>query len=488
MNLPASGPSSGADSECLNLLPEEIAQDQIACARLLHIDGHDTAAVEHAARLARGHGIPVTVDVDTIYAGFDQVLPYVDYLIASSEFPGRWTGIEDPFHALESIRKRFGMRVAAMTLGAHGALALGDNGFVYSPAFVVNCVDTTGAGDVFHGAFCYAVLQQMPMAEALGFSNAMAALNCTAVGARGGIATLDEARHLLAAGRTPHPSRYRETGRAEMFPLRDDRPTYTAPIVTTLLIVACALVFLHELMLDEYSRNYFMNRYGVVPAHPRLVPLFTSMFLHGGWSHIIGNMLFLWAFGKSLEDAMGHTKFLGFYLSCGFIAAVVQVAANFYSRAPTVGAQRAIAGVMGAYLLKFPRVAYPHSGVHLRLYHHRRYSGGVHPALLVRRADLQRLRFHRAHSGYGYRGGVVRAYRRLRRGDVSGQNDGHARPVLSAPRHLLVGRDARSSRHCRAPRRRGTNLRRHPAADGRGRLSHRHHRPDRGRYGHARFT
>jgi sulfofructose kinase len=184
----------------LALSPDEIGEEHITCASLLHIDGHHTAAVERAARIAKASGIPVTVDVDTIYAGFDQVLPYVDYLVASSEFPGRWTGIEDPFHALETIRKRFGMKVAAMTLGAHGALALSENGFVYSPAFVVNCVDTTGAGDVFHGAFCYAVLQQMPMAEALGFSNAMAALNCTAVGARGGIANLEEARHLLSRG------------------------------------------------------------------------------------------------------------------------------------------------------------------------------------------------------------------------------------------------------------------------------------------------
>jgi membrane associated rhomboid family serine protease len=140
-----------------------------------------------------------------------------------------------------------------------------------------------------------------------------------------------------------------------MFPLRDDRPTYTAPVVTTLLIIACVFVFLHELMLDEFSRDYFMLRYGLVPAHPRLSSLVTSMFLHGGWSHIIGNMLFLWAFGKSLEDAMGHSKFLGFYLSCGVIAGIVQVLANFYSRVPMVGASGAIAGVMGAYLLKFPR-------------------------------------------------------------------------------------------------------------------------------------
>jgi sulfofructose kinase len=186
--------------DCLKLLPEDIKPEQIECARLLHIDGHDTAAVQRAAEIARRANIPVTVDIDTLYAGFDQVLPNVDYLIASSEFPARWTGDEDPFGALSSIQKRFGMNVAAMTLGAHGALALCEGRFVYSPAFVVNCVDTTGAGDVFHGAFCYAVLQQMPIAEALGFANAMAALNCTAMGARGGIATLDEARSLQARG------------------------------------------------------------------------------------------------------------------------------------------------------------------------------------------------------------------------------------------------------------------------------------------------
>lgn len=186
--------------DCLALTPEEITSDQIACARLLHIDGHDTKAVEHASRIAKQNGIPVTVDVDTIYAGFDRVLPLIDYLIASSEFPARWTGIEDPFTALQTIREKHGMKLAAMTLGAHGALALVDGRFHYSPAFVVNCVDTTGAGDVFHGAFCYAVLQEMPIDEALEFSNAMAALNCTAIGARGGIATLDQARELIRTG------------------------------------------------------------------------------------------------------------------------------------------------------------------------------------------------------------------------------------------------------------------------------------------------
>jgi len=140
-----------------------------------------------------------------------------------------------------------------------------------------------------------------------------------------------------------------------MFPLRDDRPIYTPPIVTTLLIVACALVFLFEISLDEYSRDYFINHYGLVPARFHASALVTSMFLHGGWSHIIGNMLFLWAFGRSLEDAMGHNKFLGFYFACGIVAGIVHVFFNFDSRLPTVGASGAIAGVMGAYIVKFPR-------------------------------------------------------------------------------------------------------------------------------------
>jgi len=186
--------------DCLRISPAQIEESQITCAGLLHIDGHDTPAVEHAAHIARSHGIPVTVDVDTIYSGFDRVLPLVDYLIASSEFPARWTGIEDPLDALATIQEKFGMRVAAMTLGAQGSLALADGVFYYSPAFVVNCVDTTGAGDVFHGAFCYSVLQKMPLAEALEFSNAMAALNCMALGARGGIATVEDAKQLIATG------------------------------------------------------------------------------------------------------------------------------------------------------------------------------------------------------------------------------------------------------------------------------------------------
>jgi sulfofructose kinase len=184
--------------DCLRLRPEEISEEMITSARLLHIDGHDTPAMEKAARIARENGIPVTVDVDTIYKGFERVLPYVDYLVASSEFPIQWTHQSDPLKALELIQEEYGIRCAAMTLGAHGALALYEGKFHYSPAFVVNCVDTTGAGDVFHGGFCYGVLAGWDIDQILDFSNAMGALNCTAIGARGGIATLEQAQKLMA--------------------------------------------------------------------------------------------------------------------------------------------------------------------------------------------------------------------------------------------------------------------------------------------------
>lgn len=178
--------------ECLRIKPEEITPEKITTARLLHIDAADTQAVERACRIARQHGIPVTADVDTVYHGFDRVLPLIDYLITSSEFPVAWTNEPDPYRALEMIQNEYDLRVAAMTLGAHGAVARANGHYFYSPAYIVNTVDTTGAGDVFHGAFCYGVLQGFDLMETLEFSNAAAALNCTAIGARGFVATLDD--------------------------------------------------------------------------------------------------------------------------------------------------------------------------------------------------------------------------------------------------------------------------------------------------------
>src|ERR1700687_5143862 len=162
----------------------QVASALVTCAKLgLRVKYVGTVGDDERGRIQleslRQTGINLDdVDVDTIYHGFDQVLPHVDYLVASSEFPVQWTNERDPFRALEMIQEEFHIPVAAMTLGAHGALARMHGRFIYSPAFVVNCADTTGAGDVFHGAFCYAVLQNMPMRDALDFANAMAALNC----------------------------------------------------------------------------------------------------------------------------------------------------------------------------------------------------------------------------------------------------------------------------------------------------------------------
>ena len=145
-----------------------------------------------------------------------------------------------------------------------------------------------------------------------------------------------------------------------MFPLRDNRPTSTFPLVTVLLIAACVLAYIYQSLLDPFSQNYFLARYALIPAQFRPVTLVTSMFMHAGFWHILGNMIFLWAFGKSLEDAMGHVKFFSFYMLCGIVAGIVQMYLSADSRVPTVGASGAIAGVMGAYLLKFPR-AYIHT-------------------------------------------------------------------------------------------------------------------------------
>ena len=140
-----------------------------------------------------------------------------------------------------------------------------------------------------------------------------------------------------------------------MFPLRDTQPSYSKPVVTVLIIVVNILVFLYEFSLDDYSLNAFITQYGLVPDHFVLGNIFTSMFLHGGWLHVLGNMWFLWIFGDNIEDILGHGKFLLFYLLCGVAAAVCQVLLNSDSRVPMVGASGAIAGVMGAYMVKFPR-------------------------------------------------------------------------------------------------------------------------------------
>ncbi len=142
-----------------------------------------------------------------------------------------------------------------------------------------------------------------------------------------------------------------------MFPLRDDQPLHSVTITTFAIIALNVLVFFYQIQMDDYSVNAFIEHWGLTATFSgfHLANIFTSMFIHGGWMHIIGNMIFLWCFGRSLEDAMGSGKFLIFYLLCGVVAAFTQSFLTWGSRAPMVGASGAIAGVMGAYLLKFPR-------------------------------------------------------------------------------------------------------------------------------------
>ncbi|HUA19199.1 MAG TPA: rhomboid family intramembrane serine protease [Bryobacteraceae bacterium] len=144
-----------------------------------------------------------------------------------------------------------------------------------------------------------------------------------------------------------------------MIPLRSSEPHYTRATVTLAIIAANVAVFLYELSiqgtLGTYALNRFIELHGIVPAHLRYSSVFTSMFIHGGFLHIAGNMWFLWVFGRSVEDLLGHTRYLIFYLVCGVAAAFAHILLNPFSPVPTIGASGAIAGVMGGYLIKFPR-------------------------------------------------------------------------------------------------------------------------------------
>lgn len=186
--------------ERLAVTPEGLKPEAITTARILHLDGCDAAACAEAARLARKVGIPVIADLDTVYKKVEQIFPLIDYLIASANFLPAVTGHNDPFRVLEYMAREYKIRAPGMTLGRDGALVFSKGQFHYSPGFVVETVDTTGAGDIFHGAFAYGLLQGWEIGRILDFSNAMAGLNCTRVGARGGIATVAEAENLMATG------------------------------------------------------------------------------------------------------------------------------------------------------------------------------------------------------------------------------------------------------------------------------------------------
>lgn len=147
-----------------------------------------------------------------------------------------------------------------------------------------------------------------------------------------------------------------------MFPLKDDNPTEIKPIVTISIIVLCIIIFLYQFSISQIQNTEFIFKYGMKPQRLfssnegyEFFSLFSSMFLHGGFLHLLGNMLFLWIYGNNIEDSMGHIRFCFFYIVCGIAAALLQAAITPNSNIPMIGASGAVSGVLSAYFLLFPR-------------------------------------------------------------------------------------------------------------------------------------
>ncbi len=183
----------------LRMLPEEVPLGSIADGRFLHLDGHDAPAAAHAAREARRLGVKVVVDAETVKDGTGEMLANADYVVASSEFPERFTGEPDRRAAIRRILGG-GAACVVSTLGRMGSVCLCEGRFIETRGFKVECVDSTGAGDVFHAGFLYGLAKSWEMEKILEFSNAAAALNCTEIGARAGIKPLAEIFGLMEAG------------------------------------------------------------------------------------------------------------------------------------------------------------------------------------------------------------------------------------------------------------------------------------------------
>jgi sulfofructose kinase len=182
------------------LKPADLDPQWIVNARALHVDGYDTAAATAAAGWARAAGIPVIADLDELYPGVEELLENVDYLIVSRDIPCRLMGEPDLEMALRQMQRRYGCRLTAATLGENGVLAWDGKQLELACAYSVPVVDTTGAGDIFHAGFIYGLLQDWPLERQLDFACAAAALNCTAVGARGGIESVQNIQQLMATG------------------------------------------------------------------------------------------------------------------------------------------------------------------------------------------------------------------------------------------------------------------------------------------------
>jgi sugar/nucleoside kinase (ribokinase family) len=184
----------------LTIGADEIDRDAVTSGRVLHLDGHDVQASIAAARYAREAGMPVVLDIDNIYPGAERLLPLVDFLISSATFPERMTGVPGLENALVKLAETTGSLFVAATLGSGGVLAYFRRRFLRSPAFKVECVDTTGCGDAFHGGFIYGLLAGFFVEDTLRFANAVAGLKCRKVGARSALPKLEEVERLLKSG------------------------------------------------------------------------------------------------------------------------------------------------------------------------------------------------------------------------------------------------------------------------------------------------
>jgi sulfofructose kinase len=186
--------------ERLTLRPAELRREWVVDAHVLHVDGHDTAAAAVAAGWAQEAGVPVVADLDELYPGVEELLPKLDYFIASRDIPGRLTGETDLRKALPEVKKKYACVLAAATLGEEGVLAWDGTRFWHAAAYRVKVVDSIGAGDIFHAGFIYGLLQKWPLQRQLDFACAAAALNCMAVGARGGIQAVERIEKLMGTG------------------------------------------------------------------------------------------------------------------------------------------------------------------------------------------------------------------------------------------------------------------------------------------------
>lgn len=185
--------------ERLSYRPDESPIELATRGRVLHVDAHDPPACVVMARAARNVGAIITADIDNIYEGLPDLLPLIDVLITSAEFPRRLTGISDERAALVEIKARYGCSIVGTTLGARGARIYGAGQFIESPAFAVpgGCRDTTGAGDAFHGGFIYGMLSGEDIETCMKLGNAVAALKCRSLGSRAALPTVDELREFL---------------------------------------------------------------------------------------------------------------------------------------------------------------------------------------------------------------------------------------------------------------------------------------------------